>query len=408
MAKLTGMSVQDLAAELRGTVFLDPQGSWQTAEEYLSGNVREKLRIAQTATATDPRYAENVEALEAGQPEDLGPADIVPRLGASWIEGDDVAAYMAAKIGGAPESYKADFVEAGDIGKWIIQASVTAPHEVQTMARGRARERKQGVEATKQWGTDRKGFFDLIEDGLNGKFPTVMDRLDDGKTVVNVQATEAARAKLDEIKQDFNAWLWEDTGRATRLVERYNNQLNATVLRRYDGSHLKFPGMASDFVALGGLRRHQRDAVWRILSNPATYLAHEVGTGKTLTYIAAAMEARRLGLARKPALAVLKKNLDQIAGDFRQAYPAANLLVIDVPENAAKRRAAVAQISTGDWDAVILTHESMGKIGVSAASARSRSTTSSSAISSRRSASRRRKVGSAIATCARWRRSASA
>ena len=367
MAKLTSMSVSDLAAELRGTVYLDPQGSWQTSEEYLSGNVREKLRIAETAAATDPRYAENVEALKANQPEDLGPADIVPRLGASWIEGDDIAAYMAAKIGGETDTYQATFVEAGDIGKWTIAPSMPLPYETQAAANTRGRERKQGVEATKEWGTERKNFFDLIENGLNGQFPTVYDRLQDGKSVVNVTETEAARAKLDEIKADFNTWLWADTARATRLVTHYNEQLNATVLRRYDGAHLKFPGMAADFVALGGLRKHQRNAVWRILSNPTTYLAHEVGTGKTLTYIAAAMEARRLGIARKPALSVLKKNLDQIAGDFRTAYPAANLLVIDIPENAAKRKAAVAQIATGDWDAVLLTHESMGKIGVSAA-----------------------------------------
>ena len=368
MAKLTGMSVPDLTAELRGTVYLDPQGSWQTAEEYLSGNVREKLAIAETAAAADERYAENVEALKANQPEDLGPADIVPRLGASWIEGDDVAAYMAAKVGGDPESYQATFVEAGDIGKWVINpAASSASRSSISRQAARSSERKRGVEATKQWGTERKSFFDLLENGLNGQFPTVYDRDAQGNTHVNVTQTEAARAKLDEIKADFNTWLWDDTARATRLVKRYNEQLNATVLRQFDGSHLQFPGMAADFVALGGLRKHQRSAVWRILSNPSTYLAHEVGTGKTLTYIAAAMEARRLGIARKPALAVLKKNLDQIATDFRQAYPAANLLVIEVPENAQKRKAAVAQIATGDWDAVILTHESMGKIGVSAA-----------------------------------------
>ena len=195
MAKLTGMSVPDLTAELRGTVYLDPQGSWQTAEEYLSGNVREKLAIAETAAAADERYAENVEALKANQPEDLGPADIVPRLGASWIEGDDVAAYMAAKVGGDPESYQATFVEAGDIGKWLINPAASSAREVQSVVRQRAQERKRGVEATKQWGTERKSFFDLLENGLNGQFPTVYDRdAQDGNTHVNVTGRPRPRA----------------------------------------------------------------------------------------------------------------------------------------------------------------------------------------------------------------------
>ena len=365
MAGLLGASVPDLTAQLAGRIFLSPQGGWQTADEYLSGNVREKLKSAKLAAAADPKYAPNVDALGAAIPEDLKPAEITAKLGASWIHDDDIGEYIGERMNVRADSVRATYL--AEVGKWKVEAGVAGAHVTKTEAGNIRRQLKGSVEATKTWGTGRKDFFDLIEHALNGGFPTVRDRIDEKTSVVNLPETEAARAKLQEIKDDFAEWAWADDDRATKLARRYNDEMNAVVLRQYDGSHLNFPGMAADFVAAGGLRKHQRDAVWRVLSNPSTYLAHEVGTGKTLVYLTAAMEARRLGLARKPAIAVLKKNLDQFVGDFRRAYPGANILVIEIPGVEEKRRAAVAQIVTGDWDAVILTHENLGKIGVSAA-----------------------------------------
>ena len=354
MASIAGSPVNTLIGELQGKIYNDPQAGWVTADGYLSGNVREKLKIAQAAAEADEKYTPNVAALEAAIPDDLQPADISARLGAAWIEGSDIETYMSERMNRTPEDFTVKY--SPEAGKWSIAVG-HRPDRRRTIA--------NSVEARSRWGTRRKSFLELMEFAVNGGFPTIKDRQDDDSYVLNQPETEQARAKLREIKEDFGTWAWSDPKRADRLKRTYNDEMNAVVLRQFDGAHLRLPGMNADFVARGGLRSHQRNAVWRILQQPSTYLAHEVGTGKTLVYITAAMEARRLGLAKKPMIAVLKKNLDQFVGDFRTAYPGANILVSRVPGEAGKRRAAISQIITGDWDAVILTHENLSRVGVS-------------------------------------------
>jgi N12 class adenine-specific DNA methylase/adenine-specific DNA methylase len=331
--------------ELKGLLFRNPQtDQWETDDQYLSGNVREKLESARIAAEKDPRFAENVSALEAVQPADLTPSEIDARLGAAWIPSNDIEAFTRFLLGadGVTVSH------AAVVGAWFVKGDYRA---------------RTTVANTTEWGTERYTALDLIQDALNLKTPTVYDT--DPRTkdsVINASETEAARDRLEKIKERFKTWIWEDDGRRERLCRKYNDEFNSVRLRVFDGAHLTLPG-SSERVSL---RPHQKNAVWRIVQSDNTLLAHAVGAGKTYTMVAAAIELKRLGLATKPMFVVPNHMLAQFSSELLTLYPTANILVAGKEDFEAARRARLfSRIATGNWDAVIVTHASFEKIPVS-------------------------------------------
>jgi N12 class adenine-specific DNA methylase len=273
MADLLNKPVQEFLPDLKGIIFLNPQtNQWETDDQYLSGNVREKLSVADAASVTDPRFAENVEALKSVQPADLAATEIDVRLGAAWLPPEDVQQFTNTLLN-IPSGVEIGHIHA--LGTWHISANWEA---------------KGATANTTDWGTDRYTALELIEDALNLKTPTVYDTVDK-KPVVNAQSTEAAREKQERIKERFKEWVWSDDSRRERLCRLYNDTFNHTRVRTFNGDHLTLPG-ASGAIQL---HAHQKAGVWRILQTPNTLLAHVVGAGKTYTMVAAAMESRRLG-----------------------------------------------------------------------------------------------------------------
>lgn len=367
ITKVTGLSVDRAKEELAGLVYDDPETGWTTAEQYLSGDVREKLKLARVAAKVDPAFQSNVTALEAAQPADLPPSKIAARPGAPWIPGEDVANFMAELLGVSSSRLSVDFVP--EIGKWIIAGKGrNAAGEKRSIDAFR-----RTTEAAVTWGTRYVNFLDLMDYALNGGFPTVYYPPDsDGKRLVNRKATEEANAKLLQVKEKFSTWVWEDAERAERLSRKYNDEYNAIRLRKYvypstpdqvdAHGNVRLPGMAVGMA----LRPHQAGAVWRVLESGNTYLAHDVGTGKTFTMVSAAMEAKRLGVAKKPMLAVMKSTIEQFKAEFLRLYPGANILSMDIKGDKVTRKRQFARIALNDWDAVIVTHESFAKIPMSA------------------------------------------
>lgn len=347
---LYGASEDEVIKELGSHIYYDPaQSSYVTAEEYLSGNVREKLRVAH-ADADDPRIAQGIKALEEAQPDPVPPGDIDIMLGASWVPPEIIQSFIASLLG----------CDAGDItvrhiGKealWHIDAPLWV---------------KNKVEATSTYGTADRPAISLLNDALNMRVPTVMRtvRVDGGeRQVPDQEATLAAREKQKIIKSAFQEWLFTDPARADMLVERYNSLFNTTRLRHYDGSHLTFPGMNPEII----LRQHQKDAVWRVMNGRNSLLAHAVGAGKTFEMIAAGMKMKQTGLIRKPLYVVPNHMLEQFSHEFYQLYPDAKLLVASKDDFAKeKRKLLTAKIASGEWDGVIMTHSSFEKIGMSPA-----------------------------------------
>ena len=348
MSALTGLSERQLQAELCGQVFLNPQGSWETADEYSSGDVRAKLQTAAAAAAINPVYQRNVEALRAVQPEDIPPGDINARLGASWIPKEDIEDFIAELL----QVKRADvFVgHSGQVAAWTVKLDHLAGSSVSN---------------TTTYGTARRSAADLIDDALNMRVPTVYDTLEDDKRVVNQAETIAAREAQQKLKDLFRQWLWQDPGRTERLVERYNTLFNAIRLRTYDGSHLTLPGMNRSELRRGDLDPHQKNAVWRVLQNKHVLIGHVVGAGKTNAMAAAAMELRRVGLAKKPMIVVPNHLVEQWAASFLALYPAANIFVAGKDSfSAGNRQKAMARIATGNFDAVIISHKSFESLPV--------------------------------------------
>ncbi len=315
MSALTGKTAEALQADLKGVVYETPSGEWQTADEYLSGNVRAKLQEARDAAALDSRFADHVAALEAVQPEDLGPKDIDARLGASWIPTRDVEAFIQHITGG-----QAHAKYLPPIAAWTV--------------RGVDRLASSSTQATETWGTGRVNALALIEQALNLKQPTVYDKGPGDTSVVNQKETLAARTKQQEIKDEFKKWLWSDADRGQRLARFYNDHFNNLRLRTYDGSHLTLPGLAADIT----LRPHQKNAIWRTLTSGNTLLAHVVGAGKTFAMTGAAMEMRRLGLAKKPMIAVPNHLVEQWGTGFLRMFPAAKVLIATKKDSEAAHR----------------------------------------------------------------------
>ena len=345
IAALLDKDVTGLMPELKELIYLDPATNrWETEDSYLSDNVREKLAVAQRAAETDPQFRKNVEALQAVQPADLLPSQIEARLGASWVPDSDVEDFVSSLLGGN----KVEITHSPQVGAWFFDASPEA---------------KTSVANTTEWGTARYSAIDLIADALNLKTPTVYD-FDPvtEKRLINATETEGARDKQEKIKERFKTWLWEDDERRERLGRLYNDQFNSVRLRVFNGSHLTLPASSRQVT----LRPHQKDAVWRVIQSKNTLLAHAVGAGKTYTMVAAAIEMKRLGLARKPMFVVPNHMLTQFSTELLTLYPNATILAAGKDDFAKDRRAQLfSRIATGNWDAVIVTHSSFDRIPLS-------------------------------------------
>ena len=334
----TPESVRDsLAAD--GLIFDDPEEGWQTADAYLSGNVKRKLASAQKAAQAEPRFSRNVEALQAVIPADIPPGQIEVRLGTHWVPARDVNAFLAEVLGAEEPRWSRtgnQFVRyVPQTAEWVFETDPVVPAA-----------RNFG-----DWGTPRAPALSIIHDLLNGRVPKVTDELDDGRRVTNQQETLAAQEKGEALQCKFGEWLWADADRAERLARDYNETFNAVRPREYNGAHLSLPGSNPAFV----LRPHQKAAVWRILVEPAVGLFHEVGAGKTTVMAAAVMELRRLGLAKKVLVVVPNDILQQFATEFQRFYPLARLLVPGKDDfTPARRNEFLARIATGDWDAVLV------------------------------------------------------
>ena len=347
IARLLHRSPAEFLPDLKGTIFLNPQTKcWETEDEYLSGNVRAKLTVAEAAALVDEQFKPNVEALRPVQPNDLNATEIDARLGSTWIPAEDVKHYAEEVLGedGITVSH------APQLGLWVVRGGYGV---------------RFSVANTTEYGTDRRTALELIEDALNLRVPTIYDHDEDSdRDVINGPATEAARDKQEKLKERFKQWTWQNDERRERLVRKYNDEFNHTRLRTFNGEHLTLPG-ASPAIAL---RPHQKASVWRILQTPNCLLAQCVGSGKTMILCSAAMELRRLGLARKPLIVVPNHMLGQFASEFLALYPGANILVAAKDDfSKEKRKTLMSRIATGNWDAVIVTHSGFEKIPVARA-----------------------------------------
>lgn len=360
MSELSGMSEEELATKLRGVIFLnigsaDTQDkAYVTADEYLSGNVREKLALAKAAQTADPDgpYAVNVEALTAAQPTDLQAGDIEVRLGSTWIPPEVVGQFMYQLLN--TPSYRKHKIK-------VLFSSHTAIWNVTGKS-----EDYDNTAANLTYGTKRISAYKIIEETLNLRDVRIFDNAIDANgneiRVLNKKETVIAQQKQQAIRDAFRDWIWKEPKRRERLVRLYNDKFNAIRPREYDGSHIQFHGMNPEIE----LRPHQKNAVARILYGGNTLLGHVVGSGKTYTMAAAAMEAKRLGLCHKPMFVVPNHLTEQWASEFLQLYPAANILVTSKKEFERHRRQRFcSRIATGDYDAVIIGHSQFEKIPVS-------------------------------------------
>ena len=354
ISRLCGKSETEIAAELSGVIFRVPgEERYATADEYLSGNVREKLREAEAATNDDASYDINVEALRAAQPRELTASEIDVRLGATWIEPRYIEQFMV-------NTFQPTY--------WASRSmSVNySPYTSEWHIDGKNAVGANDVNAFSTYGTSRISAYKILENTLNLRDVRIYDKIEDAdgteRRVLNVKETTLAQQKQQVIKDAFRDWLWKDPKRRETLVAKYNELFNSTRPREYDGSHLTFPGMNPEIE----LREHQRNAIARILYGGNTLLAHEVGAGKTFTMAAAAMEAKRLGLCRKPMFAVPNHLTEQWASEFLRLYPSANVLVATKKDfEPANRKKFCARIATGDYDAVIIGHSQFERIPVS-------------------------------------------
>ena len=343
-----------ITGELRGVIFQDPSDqSWKTADEYLSGNVRNKLQIARLATANDPAFTANVEALTKAQPKELEASEIDVRLGATWISPDIIQKFMN-------ETFQIPFYM-----RYAIQVKFS-PATAEWRIEGKSRTGHNDVMAYETFGTARASAYKILEDTLNLRDARVYDTVEDDsgkpKRVLNKKETMLAGQKQQAIKDAFANWVWQDPQRRETLVRQYNELFNSTRPREYDGSHIHFVGMNPEIT----LREHQRNAIAHVLYGGNTLLAHEVGAGKTFEMAASAMEAKRLGLCQKSLFVVPNHLTLQWAQEFLHLYPSAKLLVASKKDfETANRKKFCARIATGDYDAVIIGHSQFEKIPLS-------------------------------------------
>ena len=359
MAQLCGKTVEEVASDLRGVIFKDPLyqsdplDGWQTADEYLSGNVRKKLRQAEAAAADDPAYMVNVEALRAAQPKDLDASEIEVRLGATWIDKSYIQQFMNETFD-TPKRLR-DTIQ-------VQYSSYTAAWNITN----KTKIFYDDVAAYSTYGTDRASAYDILEDSLNLRdvriYDTVYDDEGKEKRVLNAKETTLASQKQSMIREAFKDWIWRDPDRRQALVKQYNEEMNSIRPREYDGSHIVFAGMNPEIT----LREHQRNAIAHTLYGGNTLLAHEVGAGKTFEMVAAAMESKRLGLCQKSIFVVPNHLTEQWASEFLRLYPSANILVTKQRDfEKHNRKKFCARIATGDYDAVIIGHSQFERIPIS-------------------------------------------
>ena len=354
MAQLSGKSQDELIDELNGVIFLDPtRGNWQTADEYLSGNVRQKLRQAEAAAVDAPGYAPNVEALQQAQPKDLDASEIEVRLGATWIDKDYIQQFLYETFN--PAYYR----------RHLIQVNYS-PSTAEWNISGKSTPSKQDVNAYMTYGTERANAYRILEDTLNLRdvriYDTVYDADGTERRVLNSKKTTLAQQKQQAIKDAFQEWIWRDPNRQQTLVQQYNERFNSIRPREYDGSHIRFSGMSPGIT----LREHQKNAIAHILYGGNTLLAHEVGAGKTFEMVAAVMESKRLGLCQKAMFVVPNHLTEQWASEFLRLYSSANILVTTKKDfETRNRKKFCARIATGDYDAVIIGHSQFEKIPIS-------------------------------------------
>ena len=337
--------LNEVIAELGDSIFRDPAtGSYETARDYLSGDVRSKLSLAEAEAVADESYQRNVTALTAVVPDLLGPLDIRVQLGATWITPKDINDFAREVLGG-----------------WA-QVKFTAPLALWELDNNHP---QASSEARIAYGTSRMTPYEILSAALNGKAPTVYDEVwtvdNRNKKVRNQEQTLAAEEKLNDLQDRFAEWVWEDESRAKRLLTEYNRRFNSHVVRRGDGSYLTFPGLDERI----NLWPHQRDAVDLIVSKERVLLGHPVGAGKTLELVVGAHTLRRLGQANKPLIIVPNHLLEQIAREAQQAYPTGRFLIAAKEDLAGdSRRLFAARCATGEWDAVVMTHQAFTSIGV--------------------------------------------
>ena len=355
MEQLTGKTQAELVQDLQGVIFKVPNCepvSYVAADEYLSGNVRNKLTVAELAAKNDPELAVNVEALKKVIPKDLSAAEISVRLGATWIPQEDIQRFVMELL--TPSSYAAGRLKVRYTpinGDWFIE------NKSSDMG---------NVKADSTYGTKRASAYRIIEDTLNLRdtriFDYVYDEHGNKKAVFNAKETTAAQAKQEVIKQAFQDWLWKDPERRNRLVRYYNDTFNSVRPREYDGSHITFGGISPEIT----LRPHQVNAIAHILYGGNTLLAHKVGAGKTFEMVAAAQESKRLGLCQKSMFVVPNHLVGQWASEYLRLYPSANILVTTKQDfETGNRKKFCGRIATGDYDAVIIGHSQFEKIPMS-------------------------------------------
>ena len=354
MCELTNLDGEKITNDLIGQIFLVPSydsiETWQTADEYLSGNVREKLKVAKSFAKINPKYEINVQYLQNVQPKDLEVSEISVRLGATWIPTDVIDEFLYDLL---------DTPQYRDINVKFDKYSSQWYIENKNRDRG-------NINSEEIYGTRRINAYYIIEDTLNLKNVKIYDYVvnSDGKkkAILNIDETSIAQAKQQEIKEKFVNWIWEDMDRRERLCKLYNEKFNNIRMREFDGSHIRFVGMNPEIT----LKEHQVNAVARILYSGNTLLAHCVGAGKTYTMVAAAMESKRIGLCHKSMFVVPNHLIEQFASEFLQLYPASNLLVSTKKDFEAKnRKIFTSKIATGDYDAVIISHSQFEKIPIS-------------------------------------------
>ena len=356
MQKLCNMDMDKMLKDLEGEIFNVPEygepNQWVTADEYLSGNVREKLKIAEHFAETDERFNVNVKYLKEVQPKDLSASEISVRLGSTWIPPEDIKVFIEYLLN--PSNYACQNINVHyneATSEWWIEGKNYD---------------KYNIKATNTYGTGRASAYKIIEDSLNLKDTRIYDYYEDenGKRVaeLNKKETAIAQAKQEQIKLAFEEWIWKDPERRERLTKFYNERFNSIRPREYDGSHISFDGMNPEIT----LRRHQVNAIARILYGGNTLLAHEVGAGKTFEMVAAAMESKRLGLCNKSLFVVPNHIVEQFGQEFLQLYPSANVLVTTKKDfETANRKKFCSRIATGDYDAIIISHSQFEKIPMS-------------------------------------------
>lgn len=354
MQQLCGKDVDELIKELEGEIFKVPgEDRYATADEYLSGNVREKLEVAERFYINgDEYYESNVKYLKEVQPNDLSASEISVRLGSTWIPPEDIKVFIEYLLN--PSNYACQNINVHyneATSEWWIEGKNYD---------------KYNIKATNTYGTGRASAYKIIEDSLNLKDTRIYDYYEDenGKRVaeLNKKETAIAQAKQEQIKLAFEEWIWKDPERRERLTKVYNERFNSIRPREYDGSHISFDGMNPEIT----LRKHQVNAIARILYGGNTLLAHEVGAGKTFEMVAAAMESKRLGLCNKSLFVVPNHIVEQFGQEFLQLYPSANVLVTTKKDfETANRKKFCSRIATGDYDAIIISHSQFEKIPMS-------------------------------------------